>query len=512
MAVSDILKDIGEGVKTGAKAVGALAQPIAQRTAQVVSGEAPKIDEEQRQKQTDLEDAQINVKAQALESQLAMGQKYGTLTPAQQQQYVDQITGLYSHPRHAGVLMEKLRKAIHPNGAFASGPSAPLANATPEGGTAAADTRNANAKKAAKPLTGVKPFKSESDGKYYQPVETPDGKIENVEVPDYQPPPVKPAGGKSPPVTGDQLPSDAMGPDGKPIDPAERNAGKSYVEFHGAFYPVAPAKPVFKTVRGHSVLVNSSTGAILRDLGPVGTAKVTTHQSLQPGDDGQMHMVTLTSVSTPEGATIEVEPDQGQTPEPGTPKPGGAPKTPAKKVTPGSLLPKTGAKPAAKEPGVVPGLSTLAHHKLQSNQDRQVLESSKQIISAVDDLMPILEKRKGQGGIFDAASQRAKFAAYKAGLPTDPETTKLFENVALLSVVGAGIWSRLGRSRYTFEVIQQHLPQTTDTPELLYDKVKWLRDNVVPAAQDAIANPQPDNSGAPSGGGKTIVVSAEDMK
>jgi hypothetical protein len=67
----------------------------------------------------------------------------------------------------------------------------------------------------------------------------------------------------------------------------------------------------------------------------------------------------------------------------------------------------------------------------------------------------------------------------------------------LLSVVGAGIWSRLGRSRYTFEVIQQHLPQPTDTPELMYDKVEWLKKNVVPAAQDAIKNPQPDSPSAP---------------
>lgn len=141
MAVADILKDIGSGLATGAKAVGAVAAPVLSRTAQVVSGEAPQIDAEKRQQTEKLEDEQINAKAQALESQLAMGQKYGTLTPQQQQQYVDQITGLYSHPRHAGTLMEKLRKTIHPNGAYAQGPTAPLANATPQGGTGAADEK-----------------------------------------------------------------------------------------------------------------------------------------------------------------------------------------------------------------------------------------------------------------------------------------------------------------------------------------------------------------------------------
>lgn len=125
-----------------------------------------------------------------------------------------------------------------------------------------------------------------------------------------------------------------------------------------------------------------------------------------------------------------------------------------------------------------------------------MLESGKQIISSIDDLLPILEKRKDQGGIWDATKQYAQFEAYKHGLPpSDPELTKIFENSALLGVVGASIWSRIGRSRYTFEIIQQHLPKPTDTPKLMYDKVKWLKDNVVPAAQEAIKNPQPDAGG-----------------
>lgn len=135
MAVADLLKDIGSGLATAGKAV----LPIAERTAQVVSGKAPEIDQEQRQRQTKLEDEQISAKEQLLTQQLQLGQKYGTLTPEQQQQYVDQITGLYSHPRHAGTLMEKLRSAIHPNGAVAMGPQSPLKDATPPGGTEAAD-------------------------------------------------------------------------------------------------------------------------------------------------------------------------------------------------------------------------------------------------------------------------------------------------------------------------------------------------------------------------------------
>ena len=143
MAVADFLEKVGRGLETGAKAVGTAALPVLQRTAEVVSGEAPQLDEDKRKRQEKMEDEQIAVKATALENNLAMGQKYGTLTPEQQQQYIDQITGLYSHPRHAATLMEKLRKTIHPNGAYAQGPQAPLANAEPAGGTAAADEANA---------------------------------------------------------------------------------------------------------------------------------------------------------------------------------------------------------------------------------------------------------------------------------------------------------------------------------------------------------------------------------
>lgn len=511
MAISDILGDVGKGLATAGRVAGAVAEPVAKAVVNEEAGYAPAIAAEKRKHAEMLEDAQINAKANELESQLAMGQKYGTLTPAQHQQYVDAITQLYSQPRHAPVLMEKLRKAIHPNGAVAQGITAPLPNAVPAGGTGKADAELAAQRQQAHPVPGVHPFKG-PDGKYYQPMYTPQGKVVNEEVENYTPPEQK-GGGKSPPVTGDKLPPDAVGTNGEAITPEDRTAGKSFVEFQGKWWPVAKPKPVFKTVRGHSVLVDAQSGAILRDLGPAGAARVTTRQTLQPGDDGQMHMVNLTSVSTPEGATIEVQPEGEVPPAGGQPgKAPATPNTPAKRV--GSILPHTGARPVHPEKTssapVVPGLSTLANHKLQSNQDKQVLESSKQIVSSIDDLLPILEKKKDDNNIFDLAKQRIEFEKYKHGIaPDDPAMAKMFENSALLGVIGAAIWSRLGRSRYTFEVIQQHLPHPTDSPKLMYDKVKWLKDNVVPAAQDAIKNPQPDATGsaAPSGdsGGQKVM-------
>lgn len=364
MAISDILSDVGKGIATGARVAGAVAEPLGKAIVNEEAGYAPQIAADKRKHQEQMEDAQINAKATELENQMALGQKYGTLTPQQHQQYVDSIAQLYSQPRHAGVLMEKLRKAIHPNGATAQGPSAPLADATPQGGTEAADARSKGELRGSHPVPGVHPFKG-PDGKYYQPMYTAQGKVENEEVQDYTPPDQKGAG-KSPPVTGDKLPHDAVSASGDPIPTEERNAGKSFVEYQGKWWPVAKPKPVFKTVRGHSVLVDGQSGAILRDLGPVGTAKTTTRQTLQPGDDGQMHLVNLTSVTTPEGASIEVQPE-GESAPPGAPTP--TPNTPAKKV--GAILPRTGAKPVqtsgtTPQPSagrVVPGLSTLAVSK-----------------------------------------------------------------------------------------------------------------------------------------------------
>ncbi len=173
MAVADLLEKIGEGAKTVGRVAGAVAEPLAKRTAEVVSGEAPEIDQDKRARAEKLEDEQLAIKASTLENNLAMGQKYGTLTPDQQQQYVDEITKIYSNPRHAPTLMEKLRKAIHPDGTFAQAPQKTLENPTPEGGTLHADTLAAMMK--AKPN--------------YQNFKTPEGKIVTIDENREQPGP-----------------------------------------------------------------------------------------------------------------------------------------------------------------------------------------------------------------------------------------------------------------------------------------------------------------------------------
>lgn len=148
MAVKSVLEKIIYGAEKAAKETGTVLGRGAEATG-LVLGEGAKgyfglnqVDPAQRQRQWDIEDQQIAIKANELENQLAMGEKYGTLTNDQQKQYVEAISKLYSHPRHAATLMEKLRKITHPKGAYAQDTSTQepqLANAMPEGGTAAAD-------------------------------------------------------------------------------------------------------------------------------------------------------------------------------------------------------------------------------------------------------------------------------------------------------------------------------------------------------------------------------------
>lgn len=338
MAIADILKGIGD-----------VAGAVGERTAQVVSGQAPEIDAEKRQRAEKLEDEQLAAKAQILENNLATGQRYGTLSPDQQQQYIDQISQLYSHPRHAPLLMERLRKAVHPHGAVAMAPQPALANPIPEGGTAQADEKAresalADALGLRQQATDEEIDRRAADAAKYHK-----------------------AAGKSPPTPGNQLPPDAIGPDGQPISSTDRTAGKSFIEWNGAWYSAPKAKPIYKIVGGNVMLMDPATGAPMRNLGPSAGVKVSTHQTPFLGDDQQMHLLTTTSITTPQGESIDVEappPDIGG-PESGSAPPSGGstpPKTPAKKVNPGSILPKTGAKTPSAGP-VIPGSHAWAQTK-----------------------------------------------------------------------------------------------------------------------------------------------------
>lgn len=170
MSIGSLLSGIGRGAA-------AVLEPLGKRTAEVVSGEAPQIDEEKRQQAMQLSEEQRELKANDLESQLEMGRKYGTLTADQQKQYVDAITNLYSRPQDQGSLLQRLHKAIHPQGTVRQ--AAQLPSAVPPGGTAQAD----EAAKERELKTRM-----EAEKPNYKAYRLPDDSIVNIDVNHEAPP------------------------------------------------------------------------------------------------------------------------------------------------------------------------------------------------------------------------------------------------------------------------------------------------------------------------------------
>jgi hypothetical protein len=97
-----------------------------------------------------MEDAQLSSQSKVLEDKLKSLQSNAPqwnpdntlMTPQQRIQAISDVTGqftsLYSHPRHAGTLMEKLRQAVHPNGAKAGENAIPSTPASAMQGFSAA--------------------------------------------------------------------------------------------------------------------------------------------------------------------------------------------------------------------------------------------------------------------------------------------------------------------------------------------------------------------------------------
>ncbi len=350
MAVADFLKDIGKGVEATGRVAGAIAEPLGRSIAEEEAGYAPEIVAEKRQQADKATDAKV----QELESQLEMGRKYGTLTTEQQNEYVRAISQLYSHPSQMGTLVQKLHKAVHPRGAPYQPYAPPLANATPEGGTVAQD--EATREKALADSLGLRQ-------------QTTDEEIDRRAADTAKN--HKPAG-MSPRTPGNQIPPDALGPDGQPIPSAMRTAGQSFIEWNGAWYSAPKAKPVLRMVGSDLLLIDPATGAVMRKVASA-QAKVSSHQTPYVGDDGQMHMATEYSVALPTGETIYADAsplganESGQSPVGGGGESKPPSSAPAKKVTPGAILPKTGAKPVAAAPGgmgpAIPGSHTWAQSK-----------------------------------------------------------------------------------------------------------------------------------------------------
>jgi hypothetical protein len=178
VSVGDLLSGIGRGVATAGRVAGTVLEPFGKALAEEESGQLPQIEAEKRQQQYKLTDEERERKANDLESQLEMGRKYGTLTPEQQKQYVDQITGLYSKPEQQGSLLQRIHKAIHPTGTVRQA-AQPLPSLVPTGGTAGADEAAKERELKAR---------MESQKPSYKAYRLPDESIVNIDV-NHEPPP-----------------------------------------------------------------------------------------------------------------------------------------------------------------------------------------------------------------------------------------------------------------------------------------------------------------------------------
>jgi hypothetical protein len=479
MAIADYLQKIGhgleEGVETAGRVAGAVAEPLGKSVAETLSGEAPQIHAEKRQHAQQLSDEQRQNEINDLEKQLDEGRKYGTLTTEQQKQYTDAIARHYSDPSQMGTLIQKLHKATHPGGATYQPYTPQLADPTPQGGTAFQD-ESAREEALADSL-GLRQAATDEEidrraqdaAKYHK------------------------AAGKSPPTPGNQIPQDAMGPDGQVIPSTLRTPGQSFMEWNGAWYPAPKAKPIYKPIGGNVYLMDPATGLPIRKLGPTEGVKVSTHQTPFLGDDGQMHLLSTTSVTTPQGETIEVEappPESGgpEAPQKTESTKADTPKTSAKKVTPGSLLPKTGVKPASAPSGGVAGPAIRGSHAWAQSKDPMFKANVGSYKKANDDVI--------------AATKLSSLADQVAANPRDAVNQKRLA-VAL---------ERQASGRYTTQALEfvitagwgNTLEQWANNPStgaLSADVMRQLVDGAhqnLRAAQDALKISQSELGSQPS--------------
>ena len=83
MSIGDFLQEIGSGLGKAGRVAGAVLGPVAKTVAEEESGELPELQKEKRAQKQKAQDQQTANRREFLTNQLALDQKYGTLTPAQ---------------------------------------------------------------------------------------------------------------------------------------------------------------------------------------------------------------------------------------------------------------------------------------------------------------------------------------------------------------------------------------------------------------------------------------------
>jgi hypothetical protein len=149
----------------------------------------------------------------------------------------------------------------------------------------------------------------------------------------------------------------------------------------------------------------------------------------------------------------------------------------------------SGIEPSAKDKPFVE--KYMDEHQMQPVQkptavERKLNDDIKKVEPMVDKLESFLEDNKltdvGQGGMFSPSAwyERSKvtkaWEEYSHGLaPKDKQLGQLIKYAAAIKIMGAAPWMTIGRGRYIYSEVVQHLPEPTDTPAQLYEKVQFFR-------------------------------------
>lgn len=204
------------------------------------------------------------------------------------------------------------------------------------------------------------------------------------------------------------------------------------------------------------------------------------------GPDG----VTEYYIPVTESSAKEVPPTGGAS-SPVPPAGGATPSAPPRRGK------GTTAKAGTPSPSGVPRGAISAGRKLNT-QERQSLATAQQMRGGVARMVSTIES----AGLQNDNSPITPFINWieysKTHFePDDPVRAQLIKDAALIGLQGVAPFIRIGRGKYIYEKAQQHLPQPNDSPKLLYDKVKWLRDNVIDDFITYTLNPMGDTTSAP---------------
>lgn len=296
-----------------------------------------------------------------------------------------------------------------------------------------------------RPLTGSKPFLGQ-DGQYFQTMTNAVGQTQNRALPaGYVPPP------------------DVL--KGLARNREENGVWYTYnVDQQGNEIP-GTAKPISAAVAA----------------GPTNTTSQIVKLVTQP-DGSQVPMVVQQTSTRTHGAAPgapgapagTVAPQSGQTGQPGTTALEGQPQQQSLAASaPASHSPAhTSAAPHGA--GVISQGAPVGGRLPQ--QEVQSLHAMEDTLPVLDRTMKMLEPAKDEGSLLDAINQRIQYGGYKAGFNMGALQTAINQYAAFVRVAGASPWSKVGRGKYIYEQIVEHLPDPSkDTPSLMYQKLADLK-------------------------------------